>query len=182
MADSYCKAIESGKLSELHKTYHDTEYGFPAKSDNELFGRMLLEINQAGLSWNTILNKKQSIKSAYAQFAIEKVAKFDESDIERLLQDPGIIRMRLKVLAAINNAQVIMQLQASHGSFKNWLDAQYPKTHEEWAKIFKKTFRFMGKEITKEFLQGTGYMKGTHDDDCPVLQEIIKQNPKWLEE
>ena len=179
---SYCKAISSGKLSELHKTYHDTEYGFPAKSDNELFGRMLLEINQAGLSWDTILNKKQSIKEAYAQFNIAEVANFNESDIERLLQNPGIIRMRLKVQAAIHNAQKIVEIQQIHGSFKNWLDSEFPKEHAEWAKLFKKTFRFMGKEITKEFLMGTGYMKGAHDEDCPILQEIIKQKPKWLEE
>lgn len=182
MANSYCKAVESVKLSPLHKIYHDTEYGFPAKSDNELFGRMLLEINQAGLSWDTILNKKESIKEAYANFEVEKVAQFTEEDIEELLQNPGIIRMRLKVQAAINNAQVIIEIQKSHGSFMNWLDEQFPKSHEEWAKLFKKTFRFMGKEITKEFLTGTGYMKGAHDEDCSVLKEIIKLKPKWLEE
>lgn len=179
---SYCQAVGSGNLSDLHKDYHDKEYGFPAKSDNELFGRMILEINQAGLSWDTILKKKQSIKEAYAHFNINKVATFDEVDIERLLQNSGIIRMKLKIEAAIYNAQKIKEIQGSHGSFKNWLDLEYPKEHAEWAKLFKKTFKFMGKEITKEFIMGTGYMKGAHDENCPILLEIVKQNPKWSEE
>src|SRR5690606_26807149 len=122
-----------------HKHYHDHEYGFPIKTDNELFGRLLLEINQAGLSWSTILNKKENFRQAYANFDIASVAAFKEADVTRLLNDAGIIRNKLKVNAAIYNAQVIMNLQEQHGSFRDWLDTHHPKTKAEWVKLFKKT-------------------------------------------
>jgi len=106
MADpfSYCTAVTQGYGGALHQHYHDTVYGFPVTDDNALFGRLLLEINQAGLSWDTVLNKAESIKAAYADFDIATVAAFTETDIERLLQNPGIIRMRKKIEAAIYNA------------------------------------------------------------------------------
>jgi len=178
---SYCEAVASGKLSDLHKEYHDTVYGFPAKNDNELFGKMLMEMNQAGLSWDIILKKKDTIREAYANFDIDTVASFNDAMVEDLLQNPGIIRMRAKINAAITNAKKIQELQTSHGSFANWLDAQSPQPIEGWIKLFKKTFRFMGKETAKEFLMASGYIKGAHEDNCPIHQLIIKQNPKWLE-
>jgi len=177
---SYCKAIQSNKLTELHQNYHDTTYGFPCQTDDELFGKMLLEMNQAGLSWDIVLKKKGTIREAYADFDIAKVAQFDEAKVEQLLQNPGIIRMRAKIHAAIFNGRVIVELQKSHGSFKAWLNEQSPKPAEEWIKLFKKTFKFMGKETTKEFLMASGYLKGAHDDDCPIQKMIIKQKPKWL--
>lgn len=182
MPSSYCQAVRNNSLSVIHRIYHDKDYGFPALSDQELFGKMLLEINQAGLSWQTILNKKESIKAAYWHFDIHKVAAMTQSQIEELLQNPGIIRMRRKIEAAIYNAKVIQDLQDQHGSFMEWLNLHHPMKEEEWAKLFKKTFRFMGKEITKEFLMSTGYLKGAHDDDCPIQLEIIKKKPKWLED
>ncbi|MEL6945208.1 MAG: DNA-3-methyladenine glycosylase I, partial [Bacteroidota bacterium] len=155
------------------------EYGFPIESDNELFGRLLLEINQAGLSWTTILNKKENFRKAYANFDIEKVANFTEEDRERLLQDAGIIRNKLKVNAAIHNAQQILGLQKEYGSFKTWLDHHHPKTKNEWVKFFKKTFKFTGGEITNEFLMSTGYLPGAHNEHCPIYQEVLKHQPKW---
>lgn len=179
--DSYCAAIAAGKFNSRHKDYHDNFYGFAETEDKALFGRLLMEINQAGLSWDTVLNKSESIKAAYANFDIEQVANFTETDIERLLQNPGIIRMRKKIEAAIYNAQQIQILQKEYGSFNNWIAAQHPQKEEDWVKCFKKKFKFTGKEITKEFLMGIGYLKGAHVPDCPLYAKILQSQPKWLE-
>ncbi len=178
-SNSYCYMAWSGKLSELHKVYHDFEYGFKAQNDNDLFGRLILEINQAGLSWDTIINKKESIRKAYANFDIDSIANFTDYDIETLLQNPGIIRMAAKIRAIIYNAQQIKQLQLEHGSFINWLDKQHPLTVDEWIKLFKKTFKFTGKEITKEFLMSNGYLKGAHEENCPIYKKHIEAQPMW---
>ncbi len=100
----------------VHKYYHDNEYGFPLNSDNELFARLVLEINQAGLSWDTILKKKENFFDAYDQFDIETVANYNETKIAELLNNAGIIRNRLKVNAAIENAKKILVLQKEFGS------------------------------------------------------------------
>ena len=144
----------------VHDYYHANEYGFPQRDERELFERLVLEINQAGLSWETILKKREGFRAAYDGFDVDRVAAYAEQDIARLLSDPGIIRNRLKVLAAIHNAQVIQQLRASHGSFAAWLDAHHPRSKADWVKLFKKTFRFTGGEITGEFLMSRA--------TCPV--------------
>lgn len=179
---SYCNAINhmSGERQLLHKAYHDTLYGFPIADDNELFCRLVMEINQAGLSWETILKKEAGFRKAYHQFHIKKVAAYKEADRERLLADPGIIRNRLKVDAAIANANAILELQKEYGSFQQWLASHHPKTKEEWVKLFKKTFRFTGGEIVNEFLMSIGYLPGAHDPACKVYQKIIRQKPMWL--
>jgi len=177
---SYCKALKamSGDRLALHKAYHDHLYVFAIEDDNELFCRLILEINQAGLSWETILKKEASFRAAYADFDVTKVAAFKEKDRERLMNDAGIIRNRLKINAAIENAQAILRLQQDHGSFKAWLDELHPKSKDEWVKIFKKTFRFTGGEIVNEFLMSTGYLPGAHDVDCPVYKKIAKLGQK----
>lgn len=171
---SYCQAIQKmeGARKELHQRYHDKAYGFPIADDNELFARLILEINQAGLSWETILKKEANFRAAYANFDIAQVAQFTEEDRRRLLADAGIIRNRLKVNAAIENAKTIQHLQAEYGSFQAWLAAQTAQTKEEWVKIFKKTFKFTGGEIVGEFLMSIGYLAGAHDADCPIQQQI----------
>ncbi len=180
---SYCSAIKA-MLSEerkaLHKNYHDHHYGFPIHDDNELFGRLILEINQAGLSWETILKKEASFGKAYSNFNIKQVAAYTQADRERLLGDAGIIRNKLKVNAAIENAKAILELQKEFGSFEKWLVHHHPKTKEEWVKLFKKTFRFTGGEIVNEFLMSIGYLPGAHSEDCPVYKEILKQKPMWI--
>ena len=178
---SYCHAIEAmtGDIKELHKNYHDKHYGFPITDDNELFGRLIMEINQAGLSWETILKKEASFRKAYSNFNIKKIAAYKEKDRERLLADAGIIRNKLKVNAAIENANAILALQKEFGSFQNWLAHHHPKSKEEWVKLFKKTFRFTGGEIVNEFLMSIGYLRGAHADNCSVHKEILKQNPMW---
>ncbi len=168
--NSYCAYVAKLPAGDLNRVYHDTEYGFPLESDNALFGRLILEINQAGLSWTIILKKKQNFKKAYSQFSIEKIANYQDSDIERLLQDAGIIRNRLKINAAIYNAQQIVRLQEIHGSFRQWLESHKGLDKKAWVKLFKKTFKFTGGEITGEFLMSTGYLTGAHEEDCPVYQ------------
>src|ERR1700675_867739 len=104
MATSYCEYIQlAGKVS-VHKHYHDKEYGFPIDDDDLLFARLVLEINQAGLSWETILKKKDNFFKAFDGFNIDKVARYSEKKKEKLMQDAGIIRNRLKIDAAIHNA------------------------------------------------------------------------------
>ena len=178
---SYCNLVATSTDSgiEYHKEYHDKYYGFPIIDDNELFGRLILEINQAGLSWITILKKEQNFRLAYSNFDIKSVANYTSNDEARLLADAGIIRNKLKVKAAITNAKAILEIQEEYGSFKNWLDYHHPKTKEEWVKIFKKTFKFTGGEIVNEFLMSTGYLEGAHSKDCPIYNEILSKNPAW---
>lgn len=182
---SYCAAIDSMQpesRKELHKKYHDFHYGFPIHNDDELFGRLIMEINQAGLSWETILKKEEGFRKAYDNFSIQKVANYDEKDRERLLNDSGIIRNKLKVNAAIENAKTIIELQNEFGSFENWLSHHHPKPLQDWMKLFKKTFKFTGGEIVNEFLMSTGWLKGAHSETCTIHQEILKTQPKWMEE
>lgn len=171
--------MQSEEKRALHKNYHDNHYGFPLHDDNELFGRLIMEINQAGLSWETILKKETSFRNAYSNFNIKIVAGYDESDRERLLADAGIIRNKLKVNAAIENAKTILELQKEFGSFVNWLEHHHPKPKEEWVKLFKKTFVFTGGEIVNEFLMSIGYLPGAHDENCPVYGQILERSPKW---
>lgn len=179
---SYCSHIEnmSAVKKAIHKPYHDLHYGFPIHDDDELFGRLVMEINQAGLSWETILKKEKGFRLAYDNFNIRKVAAYGDADINRLLADPAIIRNRLKVNAAIGNARAILDIRKEHGSFEKWLALHHPKTKEEWVKLFKKTFRFTGGEIVNEFLMSTGYLQGAHEPGCPIYKKILKANPLWL--
>jgi DNA-3-methyladenine glycosylase I len=164
----------------LHGPYHDHEYGFPQREEAVLFERLLLEINQAGLSWETMLRKRDGFRAAYSGFDVDRVARYGERDRARLLADPGIIRNRLKVEAAIHNARIIRQLRDTHGGFAAWLDAHHPLPKAEWVKLFKKTFRFIGGEITGEFLMSLGYLPGAHRQDCPAYRRAAKQRPPWM--
>lgn len=164
----------------FHGPYHDREYGFPLRDDNRLFERLMLEINQAGLSWLTILKKKDNFRAAFDGFDIATVARYGAREKKRLLSDAGIIRNRLKVEAAIENARRIQALQEEYGSFKKWLDHHHPLTRDEWVKLFKKTFKFTGGEITGEFLMSTGYLPGAHARSCPVHAKIAKKKPPWM--
>jgi len=178
---SYCDYVQKAGKDPVHKLYHDKEYGFPLKSDNELFARLILEINQAGLSWETILKKKDNFFKAFDDFDIDKVSRYSEKKIDKLLQDAGIIRNRLKIEATIHNAKSIKAIQKEFRSFKNWLNQQHPKTKDEWVKLFKQNFRFTGGEIVNEFLVSTGYLQGAHIETCPVYKKVIKLKPKWAE-
>ena len=173
---SYC---EFAPGHEYHGPYHDEEYGFPVQDDDRLFERLVLEINQAGLSWLTILKKKDAFREAFAGFSIDRVARFDGRKRARLLENSGIIRNRLKIDAAVENAKRIRELRRSHGSFGAWLDAHHPLEKEQWVKLFRKSFVFTGGEITGSFLLSTGYLPGAHQADCPVYSRVLAAGPAW---
>ncbi len=166
---SYCSNLEEGNH---HKVYHDNHYGFKIDSDNELFGRLILEINQAGLSWNTILLKQNNFRKAFDNYEISKIAQYNEDKIISLLNDAGIIRNKLKINAVIYNAQQIEKIQDEFGSFKKWIEHHHPLSKDEWVKLFKKYFKFVGGEIVNEFLMSTSYLKGAHEENCPIYNKM----------
>jgi DNA-3-methyladenine glycosylase I len=177
---TYCDYCNTHPEDGYNRSYHDTQYGFPLMNDDELFERLILEINQAGLSWITILKKAGHFRDVYDGFDIDIVAGYGEIDRQRLLSDAGIIRNRLKVNAAIENARRIQGLREQYGSFKGWLDAHHPLTREAWCSLFKKTFVFTGGEIVNEFLMSSGYLPGAHSIDCPVYTQVLALNPPWV--
>ena len=171
---SYCKFSQT---SQLHKHYHDKEYGFPVADDNVLLERLALEINQAGLSWDLMLKKREAFNKAFKNFEVDKVARFGARDSARLMNDVGIVRNRLKIAAVIHNTKVIKDIQREFGSFAAWITFHSNERLEakEWVKVFKKQgFKFVGGEIMKEFLQSIGHLPSPHDKDCPVNKEIFK--------
>ncbi len=174
---TYC---EYAPTHPLHKPYHDHEYGFPLGEDAALFERLVLEINQAGLSWATILKKREAFRSAYGGFDVDSVAAYGEADRERLLNDAGIVRNRLKVNAAIENARRVVLLRGEFGSFAGWLDRHHPRGLDDWVKLFRKTFLFTGGEIVNEFLMSTGYLPGAHQTGCPVYEKVLASRPPWM--
>jgi DNA-3-methyladenine glycosylase I len=176
MTAAYCDAAPGHAV---HAPYHGSEYGFPSTDDSVLFERLVLEINQAGLSWLTILNKRAAFKAAYRGFDIDAVAAFGAKDVKRLLGDAGIIRNRLKIDAAIENAKRLQVIRHEHGSFAKWLDLHHPLTKAEWVKLFKTTFKFTGGEIVGEFLMSLGYLPGAHVERCPVYAQVLALKPAW---
>lgn len=163
----------------VHGSYHDTEYGFPVADERALFERLALEIMQAGLSWEIVLKKRAAMNRAFDRFAVKKVAAYGHADIKRLLADEGIIRNRLKIEAIIANANTLLGIKKSHGSFVGWIDAHHPLTKTEWVKLFRKTFKFTGGEIVGEFLMSIGYLPGSHRPTCPVHKKILRTKPAW---
>lgn len=201
---SYCRVALADPV---HRAYHDEEYGFPVADDHVLFERLSLEIFQAGLSWRLVLMKRGHLAAAFAGFDIERVAAFDDAAVERLMADPGIIRNRRKIGAIIENARILAGLarlgtrgergdpasaSASDASgridvsgdrggstFAAWLAAHHPREEKEWLALFRRTFRFTGPEVVREFLVSTGYLAGAHDDDCPIQARILAAQPAW---
>jgi len=177
VGQSYCDIAPGHPF---HGPYHDTEYGFPVRDDAALLERLALEINQAGLSWLTVLKKREAFRRAFRGFDPDIVARFGAQDRARLLADPGIIRNRFKVNAVIENARRILALREAYGSFAGWLDAHHPQAKAEWMKLFKQTFVFTGGEIVGEFLMSIGYLPGAHRPSCPVYAHIARRNPPWF--
>jgi DNA-3-methyladenine glycosylase I len=174
---AYCEVAAGHPV---HGPYHDTEYGFPLREDDALFERLVLEINQAGLSWLTILKKREGFRRAYDGFHVETVAAYGDAERARLLGDAGIVRNRLKVGAAIENARRIVALRPAHGSLAGWLDAHHPRGRAEWQRLFKRTFVFTGGEIVGEFLKSTGYLPGAHGEGCAIYDRVVRLSPPWL--
>ncbi|MBT3358415.1 MAG: DNA-3-methyladenine glycosylase I [Rhodospirillales bacterium] len=164
----------------FHGPYHDEEYGFPLEDEAELFERLSLEIFQAGLSWLLVLKKRENMRAAFDGFDVDTVAAYADAEQQRLLNDAGIIRNRLKIASIIENARRIQGLRESHGGFAAWIAAHHPLALEDWVKLFRKTFKFTGPEVVNEFLMSIGYLPGSHAEDCPVLAKIIVKNPPWM--
>lgn len=176
--------------NDLYVQYHDSEWGVPVHDDNRLFEMLILEGAQAGLSWETILNKRENYRKAYNNFDPKKVAKFNENDVERLLRDEGIVRNRLKIRASIKNAQVFMDIQKEFGSFDNFIwkyvgnsrvDKKYKKIEDLPVKnevsdrisvdLKKRGMSFVGSTIIFSFMQAIG-MENCHTIDCFRHKEI----------
>lgn len=175
---SYCDYAPDDPV---HQSYHATEYGFPTTDESVLMERLALEIFQAGLSWGIVLKKRAATFDAFDGFNVDKVSAYGDKDIERLLGDAGIIRNRLKVNAIIHNANVIKSMRGTHGGFAGWIETQHPMPKPDWVKLFKKTFKFTGGEITGEFLMSIGYLPGTHHENCPIYNKVAKLNPPWMQ-
>ena len=175
----------------LYRAYHDQEWGVPEYDDRELFEKLILDGFQAGLSWRTILYKRDSFRTAFDQFFPEKIARYGETDVKRLLRDRSIIRSELKIRAAIGNARCYLKImEAGAGAFSNYLwdfvngspiveTIKCYKKHpvqsresESLAKDLKsKGFKFCGPVITYAFMQAVGMVNG-HESNCPRWQEV----------
>jgi len=165
---SYCRYVQTLPPDHVSRHYHDAVYGVPVVDDALLFERLVLEINQAGLSWETILRKQVNFRLAFEGYDIRRIAAYGEEDVQRLLDDRGIIRNRLKIAAVIHNAAVVLAIQETWGSFHAWLDQHKALHLEGWTKLFRTHFRFTGPEIVREFLVSTAFLPGAHEADCPV--------------
>ena len=169
---------------DLYRNYHDQEWGKPIYDDETIFEFLILESFQAGLSWYTILAKRENFRAAFDHFDYKKIAQYSEDKVEELIQNTGIIRNRLKILATINNAQKFMEVQKEFGSFSKYIWGfvnhepiiNRPKTLKEvpatteisdvLAKDLKKRgFKFMGSTVVYAHMQATG-MVNDHVEDC----------------
>jgi DNA-3-methyladenine glycosylase I len=163
----------------LHGPYHAEEYGFPTRDECTLFERMVLEINQAGLSWELMLKKREAFRAAFDGYDVDRVAAYGESERARLLADAGIVRNRRKVDAVIENARRIRSLRNEAGGLAAWIETHHPLPKAEWVKLFRRTFLFMGPEVVGEFLMSIGVLPGAHREDCPVHARIAALPPHW---
>jgi DNA-3-methyladenine glycosylase I len=148
------------------RRYHDEEYGVRVKRPQAYFERLVLEIFQAGLSWRTVLAKRRAFRKAFADFSPKKIAAFTPSDVRRLLADPGIIRNRLKISAAVKNAAVFMDLSRQRGGFEGFLQSLPLDDPAATVKAFRRRFTFMGPKIVEEFLRSTGHWSVSHEAGC----------------
>lgn len=154
----------------LLEDYHDTEWGIPAESDDELFERMSMQIFQAGLNWKMILTKRANFNTAFQGFRVEQVVQFGDGKLQELLNDAGIIRNRQKITAVLHNAMVIREIQKEFGSFGNYLDSLPAKLSELQAAL-RKRFKFMGPEVTRMFVFNIGKIPPPHEKNCWRYQE-----------
>jgi DNA-3-methyladenine glycosylase I len=185
VADGTCPWALS---SDAMLSYHDDEWGVPSHNDRHHFEMLILEGAQAGLSWSTILRKRESYRSAFDEFDPERVARYDDGKRASLLEDPGIVRNRLKVSAATTNARAFLAVQQEHGSFDRYLWAwvggtpvvnhpgdldQLPATSDLSDRISKdmkrRGFTFVGSTIVYSFLQAVGVVDD-HLETCPAKQ------------
>jgi DNA-3-methyladenine glycosylase I len=174
----------------LYRQYHDTEWGVPVHDDTKLFEFIMLEGAQAGLSWITILRKREAYRRAFADFDVERVARFGASDVKRLMADAGIVRNRLKIESAIGNARAFIEVQESHGSFDHYIwdwvggrpivntfktmsdvPASTPLSEKLSKDLKKRGFRFVGPTIVYAHMQATG-MVNDHLVGCYRWRDV----------
>ena len=146
-------------------TYHDNEWGEAPVGDAGWFERLSLEVFQAGLSWRTVLAKRDGFRRAFHDFEPKIVAAFTAKDVTGVLRDPGIVRNRAKVLATIENAKVVLALADEHGSFGAWVAAQ-PDDLEGQQRVYRQTFQFAGPQVVEAFLQSVGRVPAPHEPGC----------------
>ena len=167
----------------LYIQYHDEEWGIPQFDDGYLFEMLILESFQAGLSWECVLNKREHFRRAFDGFDIDKIIAYDDAKLEQLRSDPGIIRNRLKIKAAVNNARIFKEIQGEYGSFLNYLrtfwDGQTiydcvsvssPLSDAISADLCRRGMKFMGTIIVQSFLQAVGIVNA-HDEGCDLNNE-----------
>lgn len=174
----------------IYEAYHDTEWGVPVKDDDTLFEFLILETFQAGLSWITILRKRENFRKAFDYFDYHKIIRYDQDKIDELLQDPGIIRNKLKINATITNAKAFMEVQKEFGSFStyiwNFTDGKPIKNSVENYKhappttelsdaiskdLKKRGFKFVGSTVVYAHMQATG-MVNDHEVNCFRYHEV----------
>ena len=176
---SYCQLAHGHPY---HGPYHDLEYGFPVKEEAKLFERLSLEIFQAGLSWLTVLKKREAINEAFFNFDVDRVADLQTSQIESLLKNPKIIRNKLKIRAIRHNGIIIRSMR-EYGGLVHWIEQHHPLSKPEWVALFKKSgFQFIGGEIVGEFLMSIGYLRPPHDEDCPIFKKQLALRPPWSDQ
>lgn len=177
--------------SQIYIDYHDNEWGRPVHDDNKLFEMLILESMQAGLSWITILKKRESYRDAFDGFDPEKIALYDDKKIEELMANAGIIRNRLKINAAINNAKIFLEIREKYGSFDQMIwsyvnntpivgywgkaedvPAATPLSEKISRDLKKMGFKFLGSTIVYSFMQATG-MVNDHITECFAHKEIL---------
>ena len=182
-------------VSEIEQLYHDKEWGVPSYDDQHLFEMLLLEGAQAGLSWSTILNKRENYRRALDGFSPERIARYDDQKKLALMQDAGIVRNRLKIESAVINAQCFVEIVEQQGSFaefiwqfvdgqpltSHWKDSSEVPASTATSDLMSKTlkkrgFKFVGSTICYAFMQATG-MVNDHTIDCFRYQKIVNDNP-----
>jgi len=175
----------------LYCAYHDREWGVPVHRDRKLFEMLLLEGAQAGLSWITILKKRENYRRAFAGFDAERVARFDKRKVERLLQDPGIVRNRLKVASAVSNARAFLEIRSEFGTFNKFcwrfvdgrprvnrwrstadIPAQTDESRALSKELVRRGMRFVGPTVCYAFMQAVG-MVNDHTLDCFRYKELV---------
>jgi len=183
--------------SPISIAYHDREWGVPLKDDRKLFEFLVLDAAQAGLSWEIILRKREGFRAAFDDFDAEKIARYSDKKIKELLADPGIIRNRLKIESAVNNARAFLAVQKEFGSFARYIwqfvegkpkinarrslkdiPATSPESDAMSKALKKRGFRFVGSTICYAFMQAAG-MVNDHAIDCFRHAELARRMERW---
>ncbi|UZR94535.1 DNA-3-methyladenine glycosylase I [Chondrinema litorale] len=190
--DSICRCKWVKMKNPTYIKYHDEEWGVPVKDDRQMFEFLTLESFQAGLSWETILNKRENFRNAFDNFDVEKIAAYSEEKLQSLVEDKGIIRNKLKIAAAVNNAKRFIEIKEKHASFcdyfwqfsdgksiiNKWADnssvpASTPLSDKISKELKKQGFKFMGTTVVYAHMQAVG-MVNDHTTDCFRYHEIIQ--------